>query len=252
LRNSTRAARLHYNATSPNSNIITGITSEKLEDGWMFSKAQKTAFLGVAGLIRAGGPGDEADKLFDRPTFHDDKVPACWHSMPREFWEEIIHSYAFTAVFVPTVMDDQAAMACIISGTPGVFMVFTEEQRTLLRERLLALIWLEFRDPQSRLYQAGVSKIIGAKAAAKAVGKAAPTGEETTRRVRTAQARITKPEEGAPEEEERPKRKALKAKKDKPERVKKAKLTPARKGAEEADDEEADEETTSDLDLSDG
>jgi hypothetical protein len=251
LRNSTRAARLHYNDTSPNSNIINGITSEKLEDGWMLSKAQKTAYLGVAGLIRAGGPGDEADKLFDRPTFHDDKVPACWHSLPREFWEELIHSYAFTAVFVPTVMDDQAAMACIISGTPGVFMVFTEEQRTLLRERLLALIWQEFRDPQSRLYQAGVSKIIGAKAAAKAIVKAAPTGEEATRRVRTAQAKIKKTQEGAPQEEERPKRKALKEKKDKSEKVKKAKKTPARKSAEEADDEDTDEATSS-LDLSEG
>jgi hypothetical protein len=176
--------------------------------------------------------------------------------LQRVFWEELIHSFALVAVFVPTVMDDQAAMACIITGTPGVFMVFSEEQRTLLRERLLTLIWQEFRDPQSKLFQAGVSKIIGAQATAKAIGKAAPTGEET-RRVRAAQALKgkKKTEEGEEEEEKKPKtekRKAPKAsKKGKQEKVKKAKT---RKSAEEEDDDEDGElqETSSDLDLSDG
>ncbi len=250
LRNSTRTARLHYTATTPQSNIIMGITSQKLEEGWMLSKTQKVAFLGIAGLVRAGGPGDEADKLVDRPTFADDKVPACWHSLQRVFWEELIHSFALVAVFVPTVMDDQAAMACIITGTPGVLMVFSEEQRTLLRERLLTLIWQEFRDPQSKLFQAGVSKIIGAQATAKAIGKAAPT-------VRAAQASKgkKKTEEGEEEEEKKPKtekRKAPKAsKKGKQEKVKKAKT---RKSAEEEDDDEEGElqDTSSDLDLSDG
>lgn len=247
MRNSTRPARIHYTQTTPNSNMILGITSEKLEDGWMLSKPQKNAFLGTAGLIRAGGPGDEADKLVDRPTFADDKVPACWHSLPREFWEELIHSYAFAALFVPTVMDEQAAMACIITGTPGVFMAFSEDQRTLLRERLLTLIWQEFRDPQSKLHQAGVSKIIGAKG-----GK--PTGEDANKRVRAAQAKAAAKkaaaEEGAPqEEEEKLKRKAPKAKKDKPDKTKKAKK--AHKNAEEEDDGEEDE-TSSDLDLSEG
>lgn len=250
MRNSTRPARLHYTGTTPNSNIIMGITSQKLDDGWMLSKPQKTAFVGIAGLVRAGGPGDEADKSVDRPTFVDDKVPACWHSLPREFWEELIHSFAFAAVFVPTVMDDQAAMACIITGTPGVLMVFSEEQRTLLRERLLTLIWQEFRDPLSKLYQAAVSKIIGTKATAKATGKGAPTGAETLRRVRAAQAKGDKKSgDGAPEEEEKPKRKAPKAKKESGASSRKKKAKKVVK-PEEAGDESAEE--SSSLDLSDG
>lgn len=152
---------MHYTSTSMASNMITGITSQKYEKGWMLTKEQKNAFLGSAGSIRAGGATEESEKS-DRPTFENDLIPACWHSMPREFFEELIHSFGLKAVFVATVMDDNAAMACIVSGTPAVMMLFSEEQRTLLRERLLKLIWLEFRNPQSKLYEAALSKVIGA------------------------------------------------------------------------------------------
>lgn len=168
-----RTERLHYTSTSVATNIIMGITSEKYEKGWMLTKAEKTAFLGSAGSIRAGGPSEEGQKT-DRPTFENDLVPACWHSLPREFFEELIHSFGLKAVFVPTVMDDNAAMACIISGTPAVMMLFSEEQRTLLRERLLKLIWQEFRDPHSKLYEAGVSKVIGTPQGQAVVRKPTP------------------------------------------------------------------------------
>lgn len=158
-----RTDRLHYNQTSTASNIIMGITSPTYEEGWMMSQQEKKACLGSAGLIRAGGPGDngESDKGNDRPVFEHDHVPACWHSLPQEFWEEMIHSFGLKAVFIPTVMDDHAAMACIMTSTPAVLMLFSEGQRELLRTRLLKRIWEEYRNPQSKLHQVGVSTLIG-------------------------------------------------------------------------------------------
>jgi hypothetical protein len=234
---------LHYTGTTPNSNIIMGITSRKFEDGWMLTKSEKTKFLGTAGLIRAGGPCDDADKGVDRPSFVDDKVPACWHSLRCEFWEELIHSFAFEAVFVPTVMDDQPAMACIVSGTPGVLMLFSEEQRTLMRARLLSLIWEHFRDPSSKLYQVGVSNIIGTRTTVKARPPA-----------RLAHA-SKKTEDGETQEDKHKteKRKALKAlKKGKTDKVKKAKSSKKQKKGDEADVDGESVESSSDLDLSDG
>lgn len=158
-----RTDRLHYTQTSTASNIIMGITSPTYEEGWMMSLQEKKMYLGSAGVIRAGGPGDngESDKGNERPVFEQDHVPACWHSLPQEFWEEMIHSFSLKAVFIPTVMDDHAAMACIMTGTPAVLMLFSEGQRELLRTRLLKRIWEEFRNPQSKLHEVGISTLIG-------------------------------------------------------------------------------------------
>ena len=164
-----RTDRLHYTQTSTASNIIMGITSPTYEEGWMMSLQEKKVCLGSAGLIRAGGPGDngESDKGNERPFFEQDLVPACWHSLPQEFWEEMIHSFGLKAVFIPTVMDDHAAMACIMTGTPAVLMLFSEGQRELLRTRLLKRIWEEYRNPQSKLHQVGISTLIGVMQRAK-------------------------------------------------------------------------------------
>eukprot|EP00971_Amphidinium_carterae_P125458 2485244-Amphidinium_carterae.1 len=92
-------------------------------------------------------------------------TPMCWHGLPVELYEELIHSFQLSAVVLATTMDELGCIAGIRMKVPVVACCFTQDHIDALRQRVEDVVWCEMQDEASDLYEAGLVKALGPKSA---------------------------------------------------------------------------------------
>ncbi|CAE7346753.1 bsp6IM [Symbiodinium sp. CCMP2592] len=157
------AERLHFTSTTPNSNIISGISVESYEDLWLLEPAVKKRIM-KDGLVRAGGSCPEHLRE-DKPEISGkgSKVPLSWHSLPHQLWEEFFHSYELDGGVFLTLLDDQPAVAAIRCQKQAVGLTLNSAHMEMMYARLAGVVFQAFRDPSDDLYEPALGKLLGVK-----------------------------------------------------------------------------------------
>ena len=223
------AERLHYTSTTPNSNMISGVSVEAYEDLWLLEPAVKKSIM-KDGLVRAGGSCPEHIRE-DKPEIsgHGSKVPLSWHSLPHQLWEEFFHSYELDAGVFLTLLDEPPAVAAIRSQKQAVGMTLNSAHMDLMYARLASIVFQAFRDPTDDLYEPALGKLLGVKK------KTTKTTVKRNNPKKKAQGAKNKPKKG--KKGSKPKKTTKKKKKTDDEEEEDEEELPEEDEAEDDDDE---------------
>ena len=95
-----------------------------------------------------------------KPVGEDGCEPMCWHSMSHKFYEELIHSFSVRVVLDLTCLDGLFPVASILTKTPYIGVVFSEEHRQAMHSYLVNTVFAEMQSEGSPIYQAGLVEIL--------------------------------------------------------------------------------------------
>ena len=131
--------------------------------------------------IPVGGPADDPadidDELAAAPAKHkprdkDVEEPFMFHTVPMALFDELYHAVDAVAV-LGLASDGKAAIAALERRIPFFGLSFTPDHSSWLTKRLESQVFKRFQDPQSKLYQAGLSLLLTGPPGTKAIPKPA-------------------------------------------------------------------------------
>jgi len=103
---------------------------------WCLPWKDKKSLYGKKMLIAVGGRSDGVGDQTMTKRGDAVKEPVCYHPMPFEFYDEVIHSYFVNRVFDLTCTDDELAYTSLCNKLGYVGICYTEEGAMLLLNRL--------------------------------------------------------------------------------------------------------------------
>ena len=177
--------RLYSSQATNRGNVLGPLRMDPLDDPdktWALKVKDKFTLFGRHGprIPVGGGPGASADVDVDdelstvnvknKPRDKTMEEPFLFHSVPQALFDELCHSHDAVA-FIGMAGDGKAALTALERRLPFFGLSFTPEHTAWLTKRLEAQVFKRFQDPQSKLYQSGLSVIL-------AKGQPAPAGGE--------------------------------------------------------------------------
>eukprot|EP00971_Amphidinium_carterae_P020164 397263-Amphidinium_carterae.1 len=114
------------------------------------------------GVVRAGGATDPRHDS-DRPDLMNEKVACNWHSLPRTFYEELLHSYSSCVVLCATMLDELPALAAVTARVPFIGICLNQKHKEMVSKKTIEAVFNEMRDPDSSTHDGKLSKLIGQK-----------------------------------------------------------------------------------------
>lgn len=181
--------RLHTEGSTNRGNVIGPLDMDPLDDHtttWRMKVADKFTLLGRHGpKIPVGGPGEpEPDDMQDvkekhKPRDKKSEEPFLFHSMPTKLFQELIHATDAVAI-IALAADGKAAMATLEERIPFAGLAFTPDHAKLLSKRLERQVFQKYQDPSSKLYQSGLSQILGGAQAPQTTSKSTHSTKKTT------------------------------------------------------------------------
>ena len=123
------------------------------ESLWKVRHKEKGTLYGKA-MVQVGGAveGDPGPEVDPGPKGND-LVPFSWHSLPPEFYEELVHSYEGSGIIDLTCTDVVAPLACVKLRKPYWGLCHTQEHRDALQEALVNAIFRAMQNPSDKLYE---------------------------------------------------------------------------------------------------
>lgn len=155
--------RKHYGG-STSGDLIAGLEVPDLSTEWQVSWKQKKALYGKKNLIPVGGKTKGAEEgEDDTPERKTDTtiLPVCFHGMPINFYNEMIHTFYAKAVVDLTPLDGKFAWASLQQRVGYIGICFTDEHAELLYGHLRDLMRAEMGDPSSKLFNKEYAKSTG-------------------------------------------------------------------------------------------
>ena len=115
--------------------------------------------------IPVGGPvdGDEdhehEEPLKAKPRNKTDDEPLLFHTVPAIAHRELLHSVDAVAC-ISLAGEGRMAFECIVRRTPYYGLCFTAMHKERLLRRLEACVFSAFQDPESKLFQQNLAKLL--------------------------------------------------------------------------------------------
>jgi hypothetical protein len=163
-------------------NVIGPVPMDSLDDTdktWTLKVKDKFTLFGRHGpRIPVGGGVEGAVDVDDelasghvknKPRDKNIEEPFLFHSVPQALFNELCHSHDAIAV-IGLAADGKAALAALERRLPFFGLTFTPEHTAWLTKRLEAQVFRRFQDPLSKLYQSGLTVILGKQPAPPAEG----------------------------------------------------------------------------------
>ncbi|CAJ1450592.1 unnamed protein product [Effrenium voratum] len=153
----TKRNRQHFKG-STHALAITDVQARDHSTKWKLPKSDKTALLGPSGKILAGGGLGQVEPAQE----FSDGEPVAWHSMKERVYEEVLHSWQCKKVLDGSTLDDTFALAALKQNVVYVGVVWSEQHKEFLHQRLVKRVWDSYMDPDSPLYQIGLAELLKA------------------------------------------------------------------------------------------
>ena len=155
--------RKFYSGSS-SGDLIQGVVKPTLSDEWHLSWKEKKSLYGKRHLIAVGGKTEEAGD--DGPARIGDRTanamePVCFHSMPAEFYAELIHTFFCKLVIDLTPTDAKFGYECLKARVGYVAVAFNNEHVALLERRLLELLKKDMTESDSPLFSSAYCEAVG-------------------------------------------------------------------------------------------
>ena len=145
---------------------------------WQLSFKDKKSVLGP-NIVAVGGKGSKHERAMveaeDEPEERrtdETNEPVFYHSLPCNFWAEVIHSCSALAVLDLSASDEALPLACLRAGIPYTGLVMTPMHRTMLLQRLLMCTLSAAADESDPLYDCNLVSAIAPADPAPAAGPA--------------------------------------------------------------------------------
>ncbi|CAE7207986.1 unnamed protein product [Symbiodinium sp. KB8] len=155
--------RKHYKGNSTG-DLLEDIERPDLDKEWSMPWGQKKKLYGRKHLIEVGGKTENADDAGREPRTDAVLEPVCYHSMPAEFYDELVHMFYAKLVIDLCPSDGKLAFTAIKHRIGYVGITYNAEHAAFLEERLVHLIREQMTVPSSPLYNIQYSTAVGARA----------------------------------------------------------------------------------------
>ena len=129
---------------------------------WCVKQRDKGKLYGP-NLVEAGGKVEGDNPEEDPAARPADKVPLTWHSMPVDYYEELMHSYNIFAWWDLTASDPVLPMLCVRKKTSYLGVCYTTEHAAAFEKECVRLIFKAMQDPKDTLYEAELADLINPK-----------------------------------------------------------------------------------------
>ena len=154
--------RKHYEGTNCG-DLLIGVEIPPLENEWHVSVKEKAVYLGKKKLIDPASAGSAvAAPAGSAAEAREDavQVPFCYHSMPENFYAELIHMFFAKLVLDLTPFDARFAWVALRSRIGYCGLANNEEHAEAMRRQLRHLTFKGMLDQNSGLYNAAYAAAV--------------------------------------------------------------------------------------------